>query len=267
MPVPMSELVDQNEEPEDSLIKSKGGKQIFPVTGKTVKRAQTFEELHAKLDELKNVKKLQYKEKKLKKNLKTRLKKIAKKEERTTKKKLVRIEQRTGGLSKIKKEDDDETPKIPRAKPVFNSEGHMVFSKFDFSEIGAKKKPPKTEKDPKKVLEQLKQRKEKLKELEQSGEKEKAEEMKEKEAWKAALAKAGGEKVKDDPDLLKKTIKRQEQKKKQSSKKWESRVENVKKGIRERQDKRQDNIAKRKKDKKMNKLKKASKKGRIIPGF
>lgn len=71
----------------------------------------------------------------------------------------------------------------------------MVFSKFDFSEIGAKKKLPKTEKDPKKILLQLKEKKEKLKAIEQKGEVEKVQLIKEKEAWKTALAKASGEKV------------------------------------------------------------------------
>ena len=66
---------------------------------------------------------------------------------------------------------------------------------------------------------------------------------------------------------MKKTIKRDEQQKKRSSKKWENRIGGVQKSIQERQLKRQENISKRKKDKKNNKLKKAAKKGRIIPGF
>lgn len=73
--------------------------------------------------------------------------------------------------------------------------------------------------------------------------------------------------VKDDPELLKRTIKRMEQQKKRSSKKWDSRIEGVQKKKQERQQKRQENISKRKKDKKTNKLKKASKKGRVIPGY
>lgn len=228
------------------------------------KRAQTFEELYAKLEGLKNVKKLEYKDKQLKKTLKTKIKKMTKKKERLMQRKLVKVEQNPTIAPKIKKEDSD-IPKIPRPKPVFNSEGKMVFSKFDFSEIGTKKKPPK--KDAKKLLDELKQQKEKLKELEHLGEKEKAEQIKEKTAWKSVLAKAGGEKVKDDPDLLKKTLKRKEQQKKQSAKKWESRLESVQKGIRERQEKRQENIMKRKKDRKLNKLKKAAKKGRVTSGL
>ncbi|KAK2584118.1 hypothetical protein KPH14_006559 [Odynerus spinipes] len=265
MPLPMFELVTQDEdyeERDDITTKAKP----LQVPGGTAKRAKTFEELHAKLEELKNVKKLGYKQKLLKKSLKNKIKKKTKREERLMQKKLVRTEQRAAGLNNFKTEDN-KMPKIPRPKPVFNSEGKMVFSKFDFSEIGTKKKPPKSEKDPKKILQQLQQKKEKLKELEQLGEKDKVEEIKEKEAWKSALARAGGEKVKDDPDLLKRTIKRQEQQKKRSAKKWESRIETVHKSKQEKQEKRQENIMKRKKEKKTHKLKKAAKKGRVIPGF
>ena len=137
---------------------------------------------------------MDYKQKLLKKSLKTRIKKKSKREERLLQKKLARTEQNAASSSKIKT-DNEEIPKVPKPKPVFNSEGKMVFSKFDFSEIGIKKKLPKNENDPRKILQQLQQKKEKLKQLEEFGEKEKAEDIKEKDAWKSALAKASGEKV------------------------------------------------------------------------
>ncbi|XP_015189408.1 PREDICTED: surfeit locus protein 6 homolog [Polistes dominula] len=262
IPIPMYELANQDE---DKNEEEKDSNKTW-VPGKTTTRAQTFEELQAKLEELKNVKKLGYKQKLLKKTLKNKIKKKTKREERLMQKKLVRTEQQAAGSKSFNFETNG-VSKIHKPKPVFNSEGKMVFSKFDFSEIGTKQKSLKSEKDPKKILQQLQQKKEKLKELEQSGEKDKVEEIKEKEAWKTALARANGEKVKDDPELLKRTIKRQELQKKKSSKKWESRLESVQKFKQERQDKRQENITKRKREKKTNKLKKASKKGRIIPGF
>jgi len=166
----------------------------FTIPDKKTKRAHTFEELHAKLEELKGVKKLDYKQKLLKKTLKNRIKKKTKREERLLQKKLARIEQNTASGSKIKTENE-EVPKVPKPKPVFNSEGKMVFSKFDFSEIGIKKKLPKSQNDPKKMLEQLQQKKQKLKQLEDLGDKERAEDIREKDAWKSALAKASGEKV------------------------------------------------------------------------
>ena len=76
-----------------------------------------------------------------------------------------------------------------------------------------------------------------------------------------------GIKVKDDEGLLKKTIKRIDQKKKSSKKKWEARVDAEDNRKKMKQEKRTENLKKRKQDKKQNKLKKASKKGRSIPGF
>lgn len=262
-PLPVSETVQSSKETNKKLQSRKV--KTFSLAGKSPKRAQTYEELKGRLDSLKNVKKLDHRHKLLKKNLKNRIKKKDKREERLSQK-LVKTAKHSGNLTKVKVENG-EGPKVPKPKPVFNSEGKMVFSKFDFSEIGTKRKPPKTDKDPKKLLQQLQQKKEKLKELEKSGETDKAQEIKEKEAWKSALAKAGGEKVKNDPDLLKKTIKKQEQQKKASSKKWDARLDKVKKSIQEKQEKRRENIMKRKKDKKLNKMKKSAKKGRVIPGF
>lgn len=108
-----------------------------------------------------------------------------------------RLKQKSLQVAKDEEDDEKDTkPKITKPqKPIFNSQGHMVFSKFDFSNIGAKKKPNKIEKDPKKLLDQITEKEKKVNELVQAGEKEKALDIKEKDAWKAALAKASGEKV------------------------------------------------------------------------
>ncbi|XP_057340445.1 surfeit locus protein 6 homolog [Microplitis mediator] len=168
----------------------------------------------------------------------------------------------------IKKENGQKKSQS-RVKPVFNSEGHMIFSKFDFSEIGTKKQPKKSmgSKDPKKRLEELKNKKLKLKQLKAEGNTKKAKLLEQKESWRAILAKASGQKILDDPELLKQSIKRKEKQKAYSAKKWEARLNKVQKDKEDRQKKRQENILKRKKDKKTNKLKRASKKGRIIPGY
>lgn len=233
--------------------------------GTGTSRASTLMELHEKLEQLKG-RRLDYKDKLLKKGLKNRLKKKSKKEERLMQKKLAKTELAAAGGARVKHENGD-VPKFTKPKPVFNSEGKMVFSKFDFSEIGAKKIQPKVDKDPKKILQNLEKQKLKIAELEKAGKKDAADELKEKQAWKTVLAKASGEKIKDNPELLKKSVKREEHKKKRSAKKWETRIDGVQKTQNEKQQKRQDNILKRKKDKKVNKLKKAAKRGRIIPGF
>ena len=86
-------------------------------------------------------------------------------------------------------------------------------------------------------------------------------------AWENAINKASGVKVKDNIELLQKTIRRREGAKKKSTKEWTSREEKVKEKEKEKIAKRNENLAKRKKDKKEKKTKKLIKKGRIIPGI
>lgn len=149
-------------------------------------------------------------------------------------------------------------------EPVFNRESKMVFSKFEFSEK-KNKKNKKEEKDPTKILEKMKEKEANFKELEASGSKDKAMEMKEKEKWAIALKRAKGEKVKDDPELLKKSLREEKHKKLHSKKKWEARILDVQKSKQEKQQKRSDNIGARKTEKKKKKIKRAIKKGRYVP--
>ena len=161
---------------------------------------------------------------------------------------------------------------VSKAKPVFNAEGKVVYSKFDLgtkSTINGQGTAANTsnpKKDPKAALASIQKQKEKLKKMEDKGETEIAKNMKESSAWTKALDKTEGVKVKDDVGLLKKSIKKQEQKKKSSAKKWTERRGDEKKKKDERQQKRTDNIKKRKTDVKANKMKKLAKRGRV-PGF
>lgn len=88
--------------------------------------------------------------------------------------------------------------------------------------------------------------------------------MVEESHWGKAVLMATGEKVKDDPKLLKKTIKKTEAQKRRSAKEWKLRMEKVKQDEIKRQKKREENTQKRKEEKKggnKNKKKKAR------PGF
>ena len=144
-----------------------------------------------------------------------------------------------------------------------------MYSKFDFcqsnSETAESKHKP-AKKDYHKLLQKIEKRKEKEKTLEESDTRA-AVAFKEKNQWQSALQKAEGVKVKDDADLLKKSLKRQEKLKQRSSKKWEERQERTEKMQQEKQDKRRANIKKRKDAKVSKKIAKAKKKGRMMPGF
>lgn len=95
----------------------------------------------------------------------------------------------------------------------------------------------------------------------------KQENIAEKDMWLNARKRAHGERVRDDTNLLKKTLKRKEKQKKKSEKEWGERLEGVRKAGEVKQRKREDNLAKRKeeKGKKGSKKVKTGKKKR--PGF
>lgn len=145
---------------------------------------------------------------------------------------------------------------------LFNKDNKMVFSKVFIPETNKKHKK-KTEKDPKKILHKLKENKKKMFELEKE-DKEKAVYLKEKEKWSTALKRASGEKVRDDPELLRKSISKEKNMKVRSQKKWQARIEKVQKDKDDRQKKRTDNIQARKNDKKKRKMKRAIKKGSYV---
>lgn len=99
---------------------------------------------------------------------------------------------------------------------------------------------------------------------------EEGEAMREDKAWDAIMKRAAGEKVKDKPELLKKSIKRRETQKKKSAAKWKERTDQVSKQQQEKVKKREDNIKaalQRKRDKRMG-IKPADKRGgKNRPGF
>lgn len=156
----------------------------------------------------------------------------------------------------------EEKSPVSHSTLLFNKDNKMVFSKVFVPETNKKHKK-KTEKDPKKILNTLKETKKKIFELEKE-DKEKAVSIKEKQQWSTALKRASGEKVRDDPELLRKTITKEKNQKVRSQKKWQARIDRVQKEKDDRQKKRTDNIQARKNDKKKRKMKKAIKKGSYV---
>ncbi|XP_035683230.1 ribosomal RNA-processing protein 14-C-like [Branchiostoma floridae] len=194
-----------------------------------------------------------------------RSKRQAKKERQKQRRKTVN---KTGTQTKGKAFEEGTAAKKPDGTPVLNQEGKLVFSKFDFtSDVGSgKKKGKEAPKHLKKLLAKAEDKKQKIKDL-KSEDLGKAHEVEQKSKWKSALQKAQGVKLKDDPELLKKSIKRKDQIKKKSKKQWKERKDQVEANIKKKQDKRRDNLKARKQQKVSNKIKKAKKKGRVVPGF
>jgi len=78
---------------------------------------------------------------------------------------------------------------------------------------------------------------------------EKRKDIEEKDRWLTARKKVQGEKVRDDANLLKKTLKRKEKLKGKSEKAWDGIIEGVRAGKEMRQKKRDENLKKRKEEK------------------
>jgi len=159
----------------------------------------------------------------------------------------------------------------PAKKPaVVREDGKVVFSKFDFTVPSEPSdKVDKTNKvDYKKLLAKAEAKEQSLKALKEKDAK-RSEELEEQINWSRAVSKARGDKIKDDPVLLKKTIKRKEQQKRSSQKKWKARKSQEQKRIELKQETRQRHIKERidaKKVKKMGKKMKGKGKTRN-PGF
>merc|ERR1712048_548062 len=86
---------------------------------------------------------------------------------------------------------------------------------------------------------------EKIKNLKTANDEESKQQL-ENMAWSNAMQKAEGTKLKDDPKLLRKSIKRKEKQKKKSATVWKERIETVEKQKADRQKKRAQNLKDRK---------------------
>ncbi|CAN6177220.1 unnamed protein product [Urochloa humidicola] len=124
--------------------------------------------------------------------------------------------------------------------------------------------------DPKEARRRKKRRiKNKKKELEQAKRLQEAKQDPEKAnkiAWDTARRRAAGEKVHDDPKLIRESLKKDEKRKQKHAAQWKDRQKTVDKQKKEKQTKRTENIRERAHQKKMRKIEKREKK-LMRPGF
>ncbi|KAE9609322.1 putative ribosomal RNA-processing protein [Lupinus albus] len=109
---------------------------------------------------------------------------------------------------------------------------------------------------------------ERAKKLEEEKKKdpEKGEAFAKKESWKAAMSRASGIKVHDDPKLIQKSIQKGKKRQQKNAEKWKDRIQTRDQLKAEKQQKRSKNIADRSLDKKTRKIAKREKK-LMRPGF
>ncbi|CRG85305.1 Ribosomal RNA-processing protein 14 [Talaromyces islandicus] len=96
---------------------------------------------------------------------------------------------------------------------------------------------------------------------------EKRAEIEEKDMWLNAKKRAHGERVRDDTSLLKKALKRKETAKKKSEREWKERIDGVSKGKEMRQQRRDENIRKRKEERNSGGKKSGKGNPKARPGF
>ncbi|KAG0794297.1 hypothetical protein G6F57_007684 [Rhizopus arrhizus] len=153
-----------------------------------------------------------------------------------------------------------------RSADSIKMDGDVFFGKLSVGKEQQKKKKGPT--DAKTQLKLVEAKKEKLEKLKHD-DKSKAQELLEKEEWNKVLSLATGEKLKDDPKLLKKTIKRQEKQKTKSAQEWRKRTDKQKMDEKKAIKKREENIKAKIEEKKLKKkgIKAKPNKKKARPGF
>ena len=126
-------------------------------------------------------------------------------------------------------------------RPSIKDNGHLVFSKFDFSTPIADRK---RKKDYKKLLAKAEARQKKIDEMTELDLR-KGQELQEHLKWQQATNRAEGKKMKDDVTLLNRTLKRLGKRKTKSRKDWEQRKSAQERQIAKHQEIRQQHIQER----------------------
>ncbi|KAL2643423.1 hypothetical protein R1flu_011010 [Riccia fluitans] len=174
------------------------------------------------------------------------------------------------GTSKV---DNQHQPANKRQKkgppPAGNGvkkDAEVVVDELEFSRVkmGLDNAVPGSKKRKKGSKEQLLKKATELQEKMQDPEK--GQEVISQHSWAAAVSRAAGEKVLDNPKLIKKSMRRDQQQTQKSAKKWQERKNMEKKARAEKQKTRKDNIAQRSESIKERKIAKREKK-LMRPGF
>ncbi|XP_038975266.1 surfeit locus protein 6-like [Phoenix dactylifera] len=173
-----------------------------------------------------------------------------------------REEQEQEKKRKREKESEEEKDNKKKAKP--DKRGDASSADLTFSQVKIGGGDDKKKKKKKLSKQQALERAKKLEEAKKDPEK--GEKISKKHSWKAAVSRAAGVKVHDDPKLLKESIKKEKKKQQKHAGKWKERMESVENLRAEKQKKRTENIKDRIHQKKMRRIEKREKK-LMRPGF
>ncbi|CAM6103698.1 unnamed protein product [Calypogeia fissa] len=244
---------------------------IVPVKAPaTVDRAVTYddlrERLHKRIEMLRSKRHAEtaaaatsnarnFQNEKKKESLKRRLMKTAPKEQGTMP--TVTTQEQPPKRQKVDEQAVKKKPKEPEVDPA-ELEFSRVKMGLENSVVGLGRKRRKETKED--LLEKAIKLQEKMQDPEKGGE------VITKHSWSSAVSRAAGEKVLDNPKLLKNSMKREQQQKVKSSKKWKERKALEKKASSEKQKTRKENISQRIQSSKERAIAKREKK-LMRPGF
>ncbi|XP_071493708.1 uncharacterized protein [Diadema antillarum] len=154
-----------------------------------------------------------------------------------------------------------------------NAGGEDVsFSHFDFAENEREAVPkkrrkkvtePRSNKDYGRLLKKAEYKEQKLKEMKEK-DPDQAHQMETESKWQTVIDRAQGIKVKDDVELLKKSLKRKGKRKQQSSKQWEARTARLEEKMKEREARKRRNVKAKTDARKSKKVKRLQRKGKLL---
>ncbi|VDN59247.1 unnamed protein product [Dracunculus medinensis] len=166
-------------------------------------------------------------------------------------------------LSKLKSKVRKKAMKEEGSKENKGYKFQIHFFRIHLKKSKKSKRDEFTGKDYKRLLEKADKRMERIEAIREKNP-EKASHIEENIRWNKSFRRVEGQKIKDDPDLLRKSLLRKQKMKEIRRKKWDKRIQFTERKQALKQEKRMSNIQKRKESIKMKKLQKARKKGRIL---
>ncbi|KAG0533970.1 hypothetical protein BDA96_04G238400 [Sorghum bicolor] len=225
--------------------------QIAPAAVVSEDRSVTYEELKERL---------QRRIAELRGNRCTRPEFLNKPKKEKGKKSKAKNEKKGKGEGKKRKRDDDtedgDGKDGKKVKKGAEEKQDIMYANVFVDPKEARRRKKRRVKNKKKALEQAKRLQEAKKDPEKAS----------KIAWDTARRRAAGEKVHDDPKLIKESLKKEEKRQQKHAAQWKERQKTVDKQKKEKQKKRTENIRDRAHQKKMRKIEKREKK-LMRPGF
>ncbi|OTF79986.1 surfeit locus protein 6-like protein [Euroglyphus maynei] len=153
---------------------------------------------------------------------------------------------------------------------IFNKQGNLVFSKFDLTsqvDLAAERQMAKDRESKKQrnksslqgLLMKAKKDEQKVTHLQATNSKA-AQKFKKQKIWQTVLEKSEGNKVRDDPQLIEKSLKKMQKRKSKTFKSWNERKESVEQRKQGKQNRRQRMLEEQKNKRKERRLKRFQKK-------